>query len=186
VEATDSLLAARLVAGDDRALAEAFDTLGAAVYGSAMYVLGDAMTAQDVVQDVFLRLWTQPYEYDARRGSLRTYLMMCARHRALDHLRSELRRAGREERYERLISAQPEPSPGEQVTAAETACAVRDVLQKLSPKLREAVELAYLHRQTYCEVAKTLGISEGTAKSRIRLALARLETMLDRQLLGSE
>lgn len=181
MEATDSLLAARLAAGDDRALAEAFDTLGSAVYGSAMYVLGNAMMAQDVVQDVFLHLWTHTCEYDARRGSLRKYLMMRARYCAFDHLRSELRRAGREERYERLIPAQPEPCPSEQVTATETASAVREALGKLPREQCEVVELAYFHQRSYREVAKALGISEGTAKSRIRLAFARLESMLGPQ-----
>lgn len=182
VEASDSLLVARIAAGDDRALAEAFDALGSAVYGTALYVLGDAVTAQDVVQDVFLDLWSRSVQYDCARGSLRTYLRIRARHLALDRLRSELRRAGREERYERLNPAQPEPCPSEQVTAAETASAVRDALGQLPPEQREAVKLAYFSGKTYREVAKTLDISEGTAKSRIRLALAKLETLLAREM----
>jgi len=181
MEATDALLVARVAAGDEEALAEAFDTLGSAVYRTALYVLGDAMTAQDVTQEVFLDLWTAPRGYEATRGSLRTYMTMRARHSALDLLRSELRRAGREKRYDRLTPVQPDPGPSEQITAAETASAVHDALGKLPPNLRKAVELTYFAGLTYREAAKTLGISEGTAKSRIRLALARLEKLLDHE-----
>ena len=186
LEASDSLLVARIAAGDDRALAEAFDALGSAVYRTALYVLGDAMTAQDVVQDVFLDLWSRPGQYDCALSSLRTYLRIRARYLALDRLRSERRRAGREERYERLTPAQPEPCPSEQVISAETASAVRDALGQLPREQREAVQLAYFDGQTYREVAKTLGISEGTVKSRIRLALAKLETLLAREVQEKE
>jgi RNA polymerase sigma-70 factor, ECF subfamily len=60
----DAVLAARLAAGDDHALAEVFDALAHSVYGSAVRVLGDNSAAQDVVQDVFVELWTHPDRYD--------------------------------------------------------------------------------------------------------------------------
>ena len=61
---TDALQAARLAAGDDRALAEVFDHLAPAVYGAALRVLGQGAAAQDVVQDVFVELWSHPGRYD--------------------------------------------------------------------------------------------------------------------------
>jgi RNA polymerase sigma-70 factor (ECF subfamily) len=67
VEATDALLTARLAAGDDRALAEAFDQLGPAVYGAALRVLGEWNAAQDVAQDVFVELWSHPAGTTRRR-----------------------------------------------------------------------------------------------------------------------
>jgi RNA polymerase sigma-70 factor (ECF subfamily) len=183
VESADSLYPARLAAGDDRALAEVFDAVGPVVHATAMHVLGDAAAAQDVVQDVLVDLWCHPERYDQTLGSLRTYLTIRARHRAHDVLRSELRRVAREERHERLEPARGSPSPTEEVTAAETASAVRDAVRLLSPDQRTVVELAYFGGLSYRDVARTLGIPEGTAKSRMRLALARLETLLDRQLL---
>jgi len=71
VEGNDALLAARLAAGDDHALAEIFDRLGSAVYGGALRVLGDGSAAQDVVQDVFVELWSHPDRYDPANGTLR-------------------------------------------------------------------------------------------------------------------
>jgi RNA polymerase sigma-70 factor (ECF subfamily) len=185
MEAADSSLSARLAAGDDRALAEVVDRLGAAVHVVAAAVLGNAPAAQDVVQDVFVDLWCHPERFDARLGTLRTYLMMCARHRAIDVVRSEHRRAGREQRCERLLPQQRDPSPSEVVVDAETESAVREAVRKLPPGQREAVQLAYFGGLSYRDVGRTLGIPEGTAKSRVRLALTKLGTLLDRQLLES-
>jgi RNA polymerase sigma-70 factor, ECF subfamily len=185
VGGTDAVLAARLAAGDDHALAEVFDALAHSVYGSAVRVLGDNSAAQDVVQDVFVELWTHPGRYDPAAGTLRTYLTVLARHRAVDVLRSELRRIARQERSSRLTPAPPPAGAGDEVIAAETASLVRAAVQLLPASQRQVVELAYFKGLTCREVAHAAGIPEGTAKSRLRLALAKLEEMLDRQLLES-
>ncbi|MBO0770351.1 MAG: sigma-70 family RNA polymerase sigma factor [Actinobacteria bacterium] len=182
---TDALLAARLAAGDDDALAEAFDGLGPAVYGAALRVLGDSAAAQDVVQDVFVELWRHPGRYDAAAAPLQTYLMVMARHRAVDLVRSELRRAARQERHHRLAAGPEQASPGDQVVASSAAAAVRDAVRTLPDGQRQVVELAYFAGMTCREVATAVGIPVGTAKSRLRLALAKLESALDRQLLES-
>ena len=181
----DALLAARLAAGDERALAEVFDGLARSVYGSALRVLGDNSAAQDVVQDVFVELWTHPDRYDPAAGTLRTYLTVLARHRAVDLVRSELRRVARQERSYRLTPAPPANGAGDVVLAAETAGLVRAAVQQLPASQRQVVELAYFEGLTCRQVAHAVGIPEGTAKSRLRLALAKLEDMLDRQLLES-
>ncbi len=183
MESAGSLLAARLAAGDDRALAEAFDEFGPAVHATALQILGDVAAAQDVVQDVFVDLWCRPHRFDETLATLRTFLVLCARHRALDVLRSELRRAGREQRQVRLLPTPRPPSPSEEVTDADTASVVRAAVRCLPPDQRRAVELAYFGGLSYRDVAMRMGIPEGTVKSRMRLALGKLETLLDRQLL---
>jgi RNA polymerase sigma-70 factor, ECF subfamily len=183
VPSTGSLLAARLAAGDDRALAEVLDAFGPAVYATALHVLGNPAAAQDVVQDVFVGLWRQPQRYDEALGSLRTYLTMTARHRAQDVLRSELRRLGRESKHHRLLPAQHQSTPGDAVVDAQSASVVRAAVGELPPDQREVIEMAYFRGLSYREVARAVGIPEGTAKSRVRLALARLESILDRDLL---
>jgi RNA polymerase sigma-70 factor, ECF subfamily len=179
------LLAARLAAGDDHALAEIFDLLAPAVYSGARRVLGNDAAAQDVAQDVFVQLWSHPDRYDPAAGSLRSYLIAAARHRAIDVLRSELRRVARQERSYRQAGAQPARSAHEEAMAAETADVVRDAVRALPQSQRRVVELAYFGGLSCREVAQAVGIPEGTAKSRLRLALARLEAALDRELLGS-
>lgn len=182
---TDALLAARLAAGDDQALEEAFDLLAPAVYGAALYVLGQGSAAQDVVQDVFVELWSHPDRYDPAIGKLRTYLTVLARHRAVDLVRSELRRVARQERHYRLTLGRPDPSPHDEVADAQVASVVRDAVQLLPQEQRHVVELAYFRGLTCRQVAEVAGIPEGTAKSRLRLALAKLEAVLDRHLLES-
>jgi RNA polymerase sigma-70 factor, ECF subfamily len=177
VGGTDALLASRLTAGDDLALAEAFDRFGRAVYGAALRVTGDRASAQDVVQDVFVGLWTHPGRYDPVAGPLRTYLIVLARHRAVDLVRSELRRIARQERHHRLAAGPGTRSPGDDVLAAEAAAAIRAAVRTLPESQRRVVELAYFDGLSYREVALAAGIPEGTAKSRMRLALAKLEAM---------
>jgi len=179
------LVAARLAAGDHTALAEVFDRLAPAVYSGALRVLGHDAAAQDVVQDVFVELWRHPGRYDPDAGPLRAYLIMQAGHRAIDLIRGELRRAARQERSGRLEPGQPDPSPDERVMASETAATVRAAIEKLPESQRRIIELAYFRGLTCREAAQAAGIPEGTAKSRLRLALAKLETVLDRQLLES-
>ncbi|HEV2936313.1 MAG TPA: sigma-70 family RNA polymerase sigma factor [Streptosporangiaceae bacterium] len=182
---TDALLASRLEAGDERALAEVFDALARGVYGCAVRVLGDNGAAQDVVQDVFVELWAHPDRYDPAVGTLRTYLTVLARHRAIDLVRSELRRIARQERDFRLTPAPPAKGVSDDVLAAETASLVRGAVETLPASQRQVVELVYFEGLTCREVANAVGIPEGTAKSRLRLALAKLETVLERQLLES-
>jgi RNA polymerase sigma-70 factor, ECF subfamily len=182
----DALLAARLAAGDDGALAEIFGRLAPVVYGGALGVLGDGTAAQDVVQDVFVELWTHPDRYDPAAGTLRTYLTLLARHRAVDLVRSEVRRVARQERTCRLVLTEPLRSASDEVVAAEAATVVRTAVRLLPDSQRRVVELAYFGGLTCREVADTVGIPEGTAKSRLRLALAKLEAVLDRQLLESQ
>ena len=82
----------RLAAGDDDALADAFDRFGPSVYRAALNVLGQGSAAQDVVQDVFVELWSHPERFDPEAGTLRRFLVLLARRRSVDVLRSELRR----------------------------------------------------------------------------------------------
>ena len=143
VRGADALLAARLAAGDDYALAEVFDRFGSVVYGAAIRIIGDGSSAQDVVQDVFVDLWAHPGRYDPAAGPLRTYLVMKARHRAVDLVRSELRRMARQERHRRLDPGQRVPSPGDEVLAADVANQVRAAVRLLPDGQRQVVELAY-------------------------------------------
>jgi len=102
VEGSDALLVARLAAGDDHALVEVYDGLAGAVFRVALRVTGEASAAQDVVQDVFVQLWAHPERYDPAVAPLRTFLMVLARSRALDQVRSDVRRAARQQRLHQL------------------------------------------------------------------------------------
>jgi RNA polymerase sigma-70 factor (ECF subfamily) len=130
-----------------------------------------------VSQDVFVTLWERPTAFDPARGSLRTWLGMVTHRRAVDHVRREVARRRRAERdAARAVSM---PDVEEMATALLTAERVRAALAVLPEAQRRAVHLAYFGGQTYREVAQTLGIPEGTAKSRLRLALRRIADTLE-------
>ena len=102
VDAQDMVLTARLAAGDEEALAEVWQRYGPLVFGLASRVTGDAATAEDVAQEVFVTLWQQPERFDATRGTLRAFLGVHAQRRAIDALRRDGRRIDREHRHHRL------------------------------------------------------------------------------------
>jgi RNA polymerase sigma factor (sigma-70 family) len=171
-------LRARLGAGDELALAEAYDQFSPMVYGLAVRVTGDRSAAEDVTQEVFLHLWQRPTAFDPDRGRLRAWLATLAHHRAVDHLR----RAGVRERYAARAAAGREPAsppnPEEAAVAAAVAKRVRVAVDELPPAQRTAVLLAYFEGRTFRQVAQLTGVPEGTAKSRLRLGLRRIADRL--------
>jgi RNA polymerase sigma-70 factor, ECF subfamily len=182
----ETVLVSRLAAGDESALAEAFDRYGPLVHGIARQTTFDGGLAEDVTQEVFVTLWQHPERFEPTRGSLRAFLGVQAQRRAIDAVRRDTRRAEREARHHRGAArvGAPGPRPAEQeVEYGELADTVRQALRTLPPEQREVVELAYFGGRTHCEIAEDLGIPVGTAKSRLRLAHAKLGSLLDRQLL---
>lgn len=159
------------------ALAEAYRRHAGAVHGLAGRILRDQTLAEEVTQEVFLRLWEDPERYDAGRGTLRSYLLTQTHGRAVDLVRSEQARRNREEK-----------APKERATAAydlereiidlETSEQVSEALSALDEGQRSAIVLAYFGGYTYREVARILDEPEGTVKSRIRSGLSRLRGTL--------
>jgi RNA polymerase sigma factor (sigma-70 family) len=174
--ADDVRLRERLVAGDDDALAEAYDRWSTLIHSLAMRITADHAAAEEVTQDVFVHLWQHPDRYDPYRGALRSWLCLLARSRALDWLRR--RRA--QHRYHAAAAAIA-PTPAEVddgVLWQAEAKAVREAVAALPDRQREAVLLAYYQGRTYREVARDLGIPEGTAKWRLKTALSGLADCL--------
>jgi RNA polymerase sigma-70 factor, ECF subfamily len=155
------------------ALAEAYRRHAGAVYGLARRVLIETAPAEEVVQEVFIRLWHAPEKFDADRGSLRSYLLAQAHGRAVDVLRSESSRRRREERDARA-TAEAGYDLEHEVWDLALAERLREALEVLPPDERKPIELAYFGGHTYREVAQMLGSPEGTVKSRIRSGLRRL------------
>jgi len=170
-------VSARLVAGDDTALREVYDQYASFVYGLAARVIGDTRAAEDVSQDVFLAFWERPAAFDPERGSLRTWLGTLTHRRSVDYVRREEARRRRAAREASRAVATPDVE--EMATALLAAERVRAALDVLPPEQRRAIQLAYFGGKTYRQVAETLGIPEGTAKSRLRLALRRIADALE-------
>src|SRR3954452_817325 len=162
---------------DPRTFARIYDEHHRGVHAAAYRILGNAAQAQDVAQDVFLRVWRTPQKFDARRGELGSYLRLMARSRALDAWR-EGQAAGRASDRLKLDVALDDGRPDERpAVAAEREGdwrALRDALRGLPAVQREAVVLAYWGGLTAGQIARRSNVPLGTAKSRIRLGLARL------------
>ena len=162
---------------DPQVFQRVYDEQSRGVYAAAFRILGNAAQAQDVAQDVFLRVWRKPQAFDARRGELGSYLRLMARSRALDLWR-EGQAAGRATDRLKVVVARTEdraddrPAPALEREADRAA--VRQALRRLPPAQREALVLAYWGGLTADQIARRAEVPLGTAKSRIRLGLAKL------------
>ena len=166
---------------DPAVFGRAYDEHSRSVYAAAYRVLGNSAQAQDVVQDVFLRIWRRPRTFDAGRGELGSYLRMMARSRALDLWR-EGQAAGRASDRMKLAvaagrAARARPSARtRQAERREQGASVRAAVRELPDAQREAVVMAYWGGLTADEIARRIEVPLGTAKSRIRLGLEKLRS----------
>jgi RNA polymerase sigma-70 factor (ECF subfamily) len=170
----------RLVYGDESALREAYTAYGGLVRRVAARVTRSPAAAEDVAQEVFAQLWSRPYGFDARRGSLRTWLSMVAHRRAVDWVRGEARHRGDARADDSALHAIPDtgPGPDEALVDRERSLLLHAALAGLPRPQREVVHLAYFAGRTYRQAAVELGIPEGTAKTRLRSALRTLARSL--------
>jgi len=169
----------RMVAtGDHRALEEIHRRHGGAVFGLSRRVLADDALAEEISQEVFLRLWTESHRFDATRGSLRSFLQRQAHSRSIERVRSEEARRNREARAERSDVRTVTDIEAEVVATIQSE-AIRAALDALDPAERHPIVLAYFGGHSYRDVAALLGAPEGTVKSRIRSGLNRLADQLE-------
>jgi RNA polymerase sigma-70 factor (ECF subfamily) len=159
------------------ALAEAYRRHAGAVFGLSRRLLTDNARAEEIVQEVFLRLWEHPERFDPERGSLRSYLLAQCHGRSVDLLRSETSRKRRESQDLRRTAESGYDLEHEvwDLTVAER---VKGAVDALPEAERRAIELAYFGGHTYREVAALLQEPEGTVKSRIRAGLRRMRDEL--------
>ena len=176
-EVSDAQLVTSIARYSEIALAEVYRRHGGAVYGLARRVLNNASEAEDVTQEVFLRLWNRPDRFDPGRGTLRSFLLTQSHGRAVDAVRSLNARRLRESGEARR-TATAEYDMQHEVWDLAVADQVARALGDLPDDERRAIELAYFDGHTYVEVADLLGQPEGTVKSRIRKGMRRMRAQL--------
>lgn len=168
----DPMLVDAVSLGHEEALDELYRRYGGSLFALASRVLWSRELAEEVVQEILLRLWRRPELFDPRRGSLRSYLMAQAHSRAVDLVRSETSRRARERRDADAVTSAYVLE--DEVVAMADGHVLRQAMGSLSDVERQAITLAYFGNRTYREVALLLGEPEGTIKSRIRAALRQL------------
>ena len=176
-DVSDAQLVTSIARYSEVALAEVYRRHGGAVFGLAKRVLQDPAEAEDVTQDVFLRLWNQPDRFDPARGSLRAFLLTQAHGRAVDAVRSSSSRRARESR-DAMRTAEEAYDMQHEVWDLAVADQVAHAMGELPDEERRAIELAYFDGRTYREVAQLLDQPEGTVKSRIRNGMRRMRAVL--------
>ena len=196
-ELDDARLAARIAAGEEAAFVIAYDRHAGFVFGSVARFLGDREAAAEIVQDAFVTLWRRARQFDARSGSLLTWLLAIARHRAIDRLRADGRRPSRDAiRLDALTSeggssgnvASPEvppaliadraTDPASVATRRWAQSVVRSGIAELPENERQVILLGYAEDLSQSEIAERLEWPLGTVKSRTRRAMAQLRTTL--------
>lgn len=177
----DEVLIRRLAQGDIRALDELYTRYARPVYSLALRILADSADAEEVVQDVFERVWRHAPSYDASRGKFGTWLMSMAHHISIDRVRKQQRRpqASNDESnqlaLERAVDREDVSETGLRNVEAQQ---VRRALRSLPEQQRTAIELAYFGGLSHIEIASALGDPLGTVKARIRRGMERLRSAL--------
>ena len=171
-------LIARLRRHDPDALADLYDTTHRRAYGLALRVLsGDAAAAEDAVQEGYLAFWRQADRLSADRGSAEGLLLTIVHRRAVEAVRSRIRRHESTDAVPDRVDLLAVDLLAAAITSME-AERVRSALLSLSPEHREAVELAYFSQLSQREIAERTGVPLGTVKSRMHHAIRALRGSL--------
>jgi len=168
-------------AGDRGAAERLYEAYASRIYGLGLVMLGNEASAEDLVQDTFVKLWRSADRFDQARGRLDTWVLLVARSLAIDALRRRVLEARTAEAARPGADASQEPGPDELAETGDLAARARRAMTTLSPGQRAALELAYFGGKTSAEVAELEGIPLGTAKTRIRTALLKLREALEEQ-----
>jgi len=175
-------LVRRLKARDERALQELYDALAPWVLGLAFRILHDEDEAEEVVGDVFVKVWRHVHKHDPRRGPLVPWILSITRNRALDELRRRRRWWRKADRWEQAQGTDEEAGDRAPNEAAVPGWPlhreVHAALAALPDELRRVVTLAYFEGLSHSQIARRLQQPLGTVKTRLRAAHRKLTDQL--------
>ena len=178
-----SSLVAQMAAGSQDALSRLYDETSPLINGLLQRMLEYPQDAEEALLDVYMKAWKNAASYSTGRGSVQSWLVIMARSIAIDrirHKRAQPKTAGLE--FETGIGfVSPGASPERQTADAERSSKVGRLLQELPPEQRQLLELAFFAGYSHSELAERLGQPLGTVKSRIRVALSRLRSVLEEE-----
>jgi RNA polymerase sigma-70 factor, ECF subfamily len=173
----------RVAEGDQGALGDFYDATSPLVLGLIRRIVGDFPTAEDITLDVYTQVWRLAGTYSQEKGTPITWLIMLARSRAIDHLRSRARRAKDLERpiEAALDCSHAGPSPETAAISGSRRRIIQKVLADLAPEQLRLLQLAFFDGLSHVEIAEKTGIPLGTIKARIRTGMMRMRELLEPQ-----
>ena len=171
----------RIAKGDSAALRSLHEKVARPLFSQALKMLSNPLEAEEIVQDVFLSVWKNAGKFESGKAKVFTWLTVLTRNKCIDKIRAKQRRiptADTREDGDQVVAEVDGTTAVDELTKKERLEAIRTELAKIPQEQREAVELAFFSGLTHVQVAEKLGISIGTAKSRIRYAFQRLRSQL--------
>lgn len=175
----DKELICAIVERNQEAVAELYDRFSSMLMALAYRILGSSQDAEEILQETFLQVWNQAGRYDPKRSSVSTWLVLIARSRAIDRLRS------RQVQTRTVTAAQQEkpdshasPTGVGDVLLHERRQRLGEEMSKLPDEQRQVLELAFYGGSTQSEIAEQTGIPLGTVKTRTLLAMKKLRAAL--------
>ena len=177
----DEELVSLAQSGDSEAFATLYDRHSRSAYSLAYRMMGERQSAEDLVQDAFLKVWRSSGSYRADRASVRTWVLSIVHNRGVDQLRST---ASRRRTQDRVQASAPKSQPSEAFTKTwrnSQRDQVREALNTLPDEQLKILELAYFSGYTHVEIADLLDLPLGTVKGRLRLGLKKIKGYFDSQ-----
>ncbi len=176
----DPAVMRRVAEGDSVAFERVYDAFSGILYSLALRMLERPEDTEELLQEVFAKIWRDAADYDPRRGAPLAWAITITRHKAIDRIRSTARRlrlyeAAEAEAKGNLPSV---PQPAHDAEQSENAKAVRESLGTLPPEVRESIELAFFGGLSHSQIAEKLSVPLTTVKSRIRRAMMQLRQTL--------
>ena len=179
---SDAELIELVANGEARALEVLYDRYSRVVYSFALRIVGDPQLAEEILQEVFFRVWQQGSGFQSNRGSLITWLLSITHNLAIDEVRKRNRRPQKadSEDPELVLGAMADESTDieQEVWLTGVRTAIFEALDRVPKEQRDVIELAYFRGLTQREIAETLGQPLGTVKTRMRLGLQKLREQL--------
>ena len=172
----DMHLVERVRHRDQSALIELYHTYGSAVYSLSLRVLQDPGLAEEITQDVFLKLWQMPERWNPSFGRLSSWLLTITRNAAIDRLRKERHQQTRHiEQIEQLANTRDDRGH-----SWYDGQVLNSLLQELPPEQRQLIELAFYQGYTHTELSENLRLPLGTVKTRLRSGLIKLRALWEK------
>lgn len=156
---------------DKRAFEQLYDQYSAILYGRIFNVVKSEAVAQDVLQEVMLKVWAKIKTYDTEKASLLTWMLRIARNKAIDMYRSAA--------YQRSIKQENLDLPKKEASIQMNTDTIglKELVSKIDPSYQEVIQLAYFEGHTQVEIAEKLDLPLGTVKSRVRIGLRELRKL---------